>query len=578
MVRGSAEARRQRADRRPAARNAILCGIHHRKADRMTGSDGREIYRVVWPRGARTVQASNVAPRLDTLEGKTVAQLWDYLFRGDEIFAILEEGWQQRYPGREVRELARLRHHPRRRRERGARRAAASASRSWASTPSSPAWRVEGAARPPCCGRVRCAKRAGLPTSSLVCEGFLGQAAATVGRPRHARHAGRDGARPSSARRATRSSRRNVAAMTTLARGDRQPDRRRRDAIGAVGRARARATSSSKAASTRSTAIFYEHEWSDGLPIVPPTRERDRGVPALHADRDPDESARRRCCPTSAPRPSGASRSTASWPAAGPSTCRSWSRSIEAMCDPKYGVEHSGNTPGAETLIILNGPIIKELGFNYEQGVLRDGFQANTSIGRFWRLYLRNVAGFLLHKTDKGTFGNTWRVVLAENEDVLKDIGWPTIAQDAGVAGGDNTVTIARYTGGARHPLGLRPQRRGVRALPCRRAHQVHGLGADLHRRHDHRNVPAAARALADHRAHHRELGLDQGAVAAGAVRAGAHPGAAVRELPVDVDQPGPGTAQPLRHGQARQGARRSSANRAIPTGSCRSCSSRRTS
>ena len=91
----------------------------------------------------------------------------------------------------------------------------------------------------------------------------------------------------------------------------------------------------------------------------------------------------------------------------------------EAMCDPIYGVEHSGNTPGAETLIILNGPIIKDLKFNYEQGVLRDGFQPNTSVGRFWRLALRNMAGFLPHKTDKGTFGNTFRVVLAENEDAL---------------------------------------------------------------------------------------------------------------------------------------------------------------
>ena len=59
---------------------------------------------------------------------------------------------------------------------------------------------------------------------------------------------------------------------------------------------------------------------------------------------------------------------------------------IEGMCDAKYGVEHSGNTPGGETLIIINGPIIKQLGFNYTQGALRDGFQANTSIGRvrYW--------------------------------------------------------------------------------------------------------------------------------------------------------------------------------------------------
>jgi hypothetical protein len=120
---------------------------------------------------------------------------------------------------------------------------------------------------------------------------------------------------------------------------------------------------------------------------------------------------------------------------------------VEAMADPQYGVEHSGNTPGAETLIVLNGPLIKQLGFNYEQGALRDGFQPNTSIGRFWRLYLRNVAGFLHHRTDKGTFGNTWRVVLAENEDALRRIGWSTIAEDEGVRGG-NAVTISRYTGG----------------------------------------------------------------------------------------------------------------------------------
>jgi hypothetical protein len=121
---------------------------------------------------------------------------------------------------------------------------------------------------------------------------------------------------------------------------------------------------------------------------------------------------------------------------------------IEAMVDPAYGVEHSGNTPGSETLITINGPIIKELGFNCEQGALRDGFQANTTIGRFWRLYLRNVAGFLPHKTDMATFGNTWRVVLAENEDALAKIGWEPMSVDRNFKAGDNVVTISRYTGG----------------------------------------------------------------------------------------------------------------------------------
>lgn len=65
----------------------------------MSGSDGCEVYRVVWPRGTRTVQAADVAPRLPTLEGRTIGQLWDDLFRGDEIFPILERELGRRFPG-----------------------------------------------------------------------------------------------------------------------------------------------------------------------------------------------------------------------------------------------------------------------------------------------------------------------------------------------------------------------------------------------------------------------------------------------------------------------------------------------
>jgi hypothetical protein len=55
-------------------------------------------YEVVWPRSPRTVKINPVARRLDTLRGKTIAQLWDYIFRGDEIFPILEEELSKRFP------------------------------------------------------------------------------------------------------------------------------------------------------------------------------------------------------------------------------------------------------------------------------------------------------------------------------------------------------------------------------------------------------------------------------------------------------------------------------------------------
>jgi len=39
-------------------------------------------YQVVWPCGDRRQAVAPLAKRLDTLNGKTVAQLWDYLFAG----------------------------------------------------------------------------------------------------------------------------------------------------------------------------------------------------------------------------------------------------------------------------------------------------------------------------------------------------------------------------------------------------------------------------------------------------------------------------------------------------------------
>src|SRR3546814_4633742 len=39
-----------------------------------------------------------LAKRLDTLNGKTVAQLWDFLFAGDQVFLALEEKLRAQYP------------------------------------------------------------------------------------------------------------------------------------------------------------------------------------------------------------------------------------------------------------------------------------------------------------------------------------------------------------------------------------------------------------------------------------------------------------------------------------------------
>ena len=47
-------------------------------------------YEVLWPRSPMQVQGKSLAKRLDTLNGKTIVQLWDYLFKGDQVFDALE--------------------------------------------------------------------------------------------------------------------------------------------------------------------------------------------------------------------------------------------------------------------------------------------------------------------------------------------------------------------------------------------------------------------------------------------------------------------------------------------------------
>ncbi len=59
-------------------------------------------YDVVWPKSARAVQARRAATRPAALDGLRVAFLWDHVFRGDEVFPILERELRARVPSIEV--------------------------------------------------------------------------------------------------------------------------------------------------------------------------------------------------------------------------------------------------------------------------------------------------------------------------------------------------------------------------------------------------------------------------------------------------------------------------------------------
>ena len=187
---------------------------------------------------------------------------------------------------------------------------------------------------------------------------------------------------------------------------------------------------------------FYRHFWSDGLPIIPPTPERVERFLGF-TDRARDEVLG--VCPP-------ANRLATVWNVAvngvmagcRPEYMPVLLAVIEAVVDPTYKIEDAGSTPGWESLIVINGPIAKELGFNAGQGVMRTGIHANTSVGRFLRLYLRNLAGFYHapEGADKGSIGQSFLVAAAENEDAVAEIGWQPYSVDRGFNAGENIVTV----------------------------------------------------------------------------------------------------------------------------------------
>ena len=56
-------------------------------------------YKVLWPLGKSSYAVIAPSPRLLDPCDKTIAILWDYLFRGEEIFPLIKESLQKRYPG-----------------------------------------------------------------------------------------------------------------------------------------------------------------------------------------------------------------------------------------------------------------------------------------------------------------------------------------------------------------------------------------------------------------------------------------------------------------------------------------------
>jgi hypothetical protein len=98
------------------------------------------------------------------------------------------------------------------------------------------------------------------------------------------------------------------------------------------------------------------------------------------------------------------------------------------------------STSGPAPLIVVNGPIRDELGFNTRGGVFGPGFRANATIPRAIGLIVRNAFGIRPHVLEQATQGvpGRWSICIAENEE---ESPWPPFAIDGGQPAGVSAVS-----------------------------------------------------------------------------------------------------------------------------------------
>jgi hypothetical protein len=192
--------------------------------------------------------------------------------------------------------------------------------------------------------------------------------------------------------------------------------------------------------------LLYERGVTDGLPVVPPTRENVARMLAQVAWRRPDELI------------------GVLGPQMGKATVEKIAiNTVMAGCKPEYfpvvlaGVEvlcdsafcaHglSITLMSGAPLAIVNGPVRNAIGLNCGHNALGHGFRANATIGRALRLVTMNIGGARPHELTKATMGHPgqYSFLVAENEEVSP---WEPLHVERGFKRDDSVITLFGGTG-----------------------------------------------------------------------------------------------------------------------------------
>jgi hypothetical protein len=183
---------------------------------------------------------------------------------------------------------------------------------------------------------------------------------------------------------------------------------------------------------------FRSRGWSDGLSITPPSIERVEEFLAF-TDRDRHETIAILRPGNVAATPLNVA-ANAVMAGCRPEHMPVLIAAVEALVDGPFNLEQLGTTTGRHPFLVVNGPIIEQLGIEY--GTAAIGRGPNPALGRAIGLIVRNIAGFRPGGQYMGTYGYFQPFVIGENEQELAEIGWDPIHVEDGFAADASVVSL----------------------------------------------------------------------------------------------------------------------------------------
>ncbi len=184
----------------------------------------------------------------------------------------------------------------------------------------------------------------------------------------------------------------------------------------------------------------FERGWSDGLPVVPPTEKRVLRM-LSGTTRDPQEVVGL-CPPNLAPLTVEKVAVNAVMAGCKPEYLPVVLAAVEAALDPAFSMHGVlATTMFVGPVLVVNGPIRRQIGMNARGNALGQGNRANATIGRALQLVIRNVGGGRPQEVDRATLGNPGKYTYCFAEDEEGSC-WEPLSTDFGIPRGVSAVTV----------------------------------------------------------------------------------------------------------------------------------------